>query len=553
MFQIIQLKYFMLLLFCGLILFPATKIKQTQTNISHYHHNHLESGELSANKLDQNSNYFNRVKPSLQSNESINKCRKCASGSSQLHHRSEHDMYGSKLSTRMQDSAKSAWKASKHFASSVITGGVGLSSCRQCTSKSRGSLSTNKQQQQQQVVNGISLANQQRNQQQQQQEQERDEFILQAETDNNTRFAKCSSPASMNNEYNATNNSSQMSGEQQIEVNNSKVEVSYGDDDQHTSVIKVGPTKAANPTAEVSTLPSTLQHNQNQQQVVVQHQQARHQDESGGGLIRVDENNKLTIVTKFNDSDHYSTGPNTSIEMGAPTSSGSGSERSRCESSSSGRGTSSDAGSSASQNGDLDGCASAMNDKQLDNKQNNAITDTTIASSAAPQAIKKHKRKSSLFKANKLFGGSQASLNKFKNFFTGSSSNVIKVTSKEELKQQQQQLDNEHLERSRLRCMELNQASSTVQKTMKLSEQSIVNQVSDVKKDTSEDTGHQDKLNNNIISEQEIRIKAVELGQGGCDQVEVNRREKGDSSDFKAGQKQEQQQVASGEVLIVGS
>lgn len=429
----------------------------------------------------------------------------------------------------MQDSAKSVWKASKQFASSVVTGGVGLSSCRQCTSK-RGSVSTNKrQQQQQQVKGGVSLTSQQQRDNEQQQ---RDEFVIRAE--NSASFEKCS----LNNN----------------DTTNKVAGVSCDDGEQHTSVIEVGPTKATNAATE---------HASDSRQI--QQPQQRQDEQSGGGLIRVDGNNKLTIVTKFNDSD-CSTGPNTSIEIGAPTSSGSGSERSRCESSSSGRGTSSDAGSSASQNGDLDGCSSSVvvvADKRQQQEQ--------VKNNDKHDNAKRHKRKSSLFKANKIFGGSQASLNKFKNFFM-SSSNVVKVTSSEELKhyqQQQQQQDNlnEHLERSRLRCMELNNQTATSHKTMtlKTSDQSIG--VNDVKTSSFEvsseklgncngNSSNENNNNNNISESQDMIIKgesALKLGQGSCEQVEVNHRiDKSEALEqYKSAPNQ--QQVAGGGVLIVGS
>lgn len=57
-------------------------------------------------------------------------CAKCRSGQSKLH-RSEFDLlYGSRLSTRVQDTAKSAWRSTKKLAVSVISSSVSITACK---------------------------------------------------------------------------------------------------------------------------------------------------------------------------------------------------------------------------------------------------------------------------------------------------------------------------------------------------------------------------------------------------------------------------------------
>lgn len=297
----------------------------------------------------------------------------------------------------MQDTAKSAWKSSKKFASSVITGGVNLTGCRKGSSDLRGG---NFQTQQ---LPHLSLGRE-------------------------------------------INQEIEPSIEQQ----------------QHTSVVQINGTD----TADLS-----IAENQAQQQ-------------TNPSLIRVDASKKLTIVTKFNDdqllrqpmqgqqkqSKMSNCSPAQSIET-APSSSGA-SERSRCESSSSGRGTSSDAGSAASQNGDdKEECqASAGADSKItaaedaDNEQQNMTTTSSMQQQqpATTTDKKAHKtRKSSLFKASKVvFGGSQASLNKLKNFFNGKQLKTQQQHSTFEGENYQNGGSGElaAAENSRLRCMELNQA-----------------------------------------------------------------------------------------------
>lgn len=325
--------------------------------------------------VDQNSNYFRRLKPSLQSVESVNTLtgadhQQQQVGQPGLLRRSEHDMYGSKLSTRMQDTAKSAWKASRKFASSVITGSVGgISACRQCTKK-RSS--------------GASLT-----------------------SSGNVAFATCAP-------------NQQLHPQQQAAVC-----VSADNGEHLTSVVEVG--KAV---GEMNLQAQIHAQQQQQQPVFVQPGLSQQQQQpssqsvgpvtshTGDNLIRVDENNKLTIVTKFNDSDcHMSSSSSSGASNHSDhLHSASSSERSRCESSSSGRGTASDAGSSgASQNGDSDG--QEMSKSPVESDIARAAHPASPTCSQDDPQRRQHKRKSSLFKASKVFGGSQASLNKLRSFF----------------------------------------------------------------------------------------------------------------------------------------
>lgn len=271
----------------------------------------------------------------------------------------------------MQDTARSAWKASKHFASSVITGkAVSISGCRKRGSSAEG------------------------------------------------RANRPPTPAQAS-------------------------DASSAQADQHlTSVIKVEST------------------NQQQKQQIHQHQAQQ-------SLIRVDQNNKLTIVTKFNEPDQAQMASNSSgqLELTGQTgqssiatpNSATGSERSRCESSSSGRGTSSDVGSSSSQNGDelpADDAKGPAGVTTLD--ANNNEQSQAKNSDSGQESHKQHRRKSSMFRPARVFG-SQASLNKWKYFFTGKD-----CTGSAKISQQQPAEVGPlsvHLESSRLRCMELNRAA----------------------------------------------------------------------------------------------
>lgn len=305
----------------------------------------------------------------------------------------------------MQDTAKSAWKSSKKFASSVITGGVNLTGCRKGSGgaelNNRGHINTFQPQPQPQQ------------------------------------------PMEMEQEF------GQRPNDQSVE---------------HLSVIQVNGSAVVDSSLET------------------QHQQQQQQQDSS--LIRVDASKKLTIVTKFNDELLHQNGTSPGTEM-APSSGSS--ERSRCESSSSGRGTSSDAGSAASQNGD------DKDDQQQRTPETKAQQTTARPAGGESEGDgkpreKTHKRKgsSSLFKASRVvFGGSQASLNKLKNFFNGGGGGKQLRTPQQQ--QQQSQLNQiaagelshqvsnggggnggieqqsnggeiADAESARLRCMELNQA-----------------------------------------------------------------------------------------------
>lgn len=305
--------------------------------------------------LDENSNYFRRAKQPLQSLESVNEAQ--GPGAAAGQHRSEQDlMYGSKLSTRMQDTARSAWKKSRKFAGSVLAAGGGLSACRR-NSKQRASVSS--------VARRPCV--QQREQQQ---------------------------PATVE------------SGTE-----------------QHTSVIEVGPTTADYVEQQQSEL---------RRATLAPAEQPPLQ-------VKVDENNKLTIVTKFSqlpgaDQEAASRGAHQSLAPSAQAASSSSShccpsERSRCESSSSGRGTASASDSagdlSGSQSGDLAEQVAVLTDegeKAAERRQQpispaiSSDSSSGCASSSSPEQSR-HKRRSSMFKTSRVFSGSQASLNKLRSFF----------------------------------------------------------------------------------------------------------------------------------------
>lgn len=311
-----------------------------------------------------NSNYFRRAKDHLQSSDSLHKAGAAGGPGGQQQARSAHDlMYGSKLSTRVQDTARSAWKKSRKFASSVVTGGLmggGLSACRRNT-KQRASCCS---------------------------------------SSNTVRPAQYS-----------------QTGEQQC-----------------TSVIEVGPT--VGDFASVSLAAnghSATQHNNFSEQQ--QQQQATAPMNDSEAVVKVDQNNKLTIVTKFNG---------------------------RCQSASlSGRETNaSDSGadSAGSQSGDLcerdqgPGAAASepietssaaaaaaeckLNAMDEDEEQQAAVSPaistnsssgcaSSAASNSSQEYNRRHKRRSSssmFSKPAKVFSGSQASLNKLRSFFALASS-----------------------------------------------------------------------------------------------------------------------------------
>lgn len=285
----------------------------------------------------------------------------------------------------MQDTAKQAWRASRQFASSVITGGVSISACRQCTSKRNSSNASARQppaQVQQECSSGVCIEQ---------------------------------------------------------------------DQQQHTSVIEV----VAN-SAESSNAAQDEQKSESTTKP------------SPSNLIRVDHNNKLTIVTKFNDSGESQVSQADPISL-ADTSNGS--ERSRCESSSSGRG--SETCSAGSQNGEdsADHSMAAAHispDRKSLSHSNQPLTNDKSATggqSSDASSSKRHRRKSSIFKAAKVLGGSQLSLNKLKSLFTPAKSiSCSPVDTVQASSEQQQDVMRsfQHLESSRLRCMELNQALKVV-------------------------------------------------------------------------------------------
>lgn len=349
-------------------------------------------------QVDQNSNYFRRAKPSLQSSESINRLDYNDNEASSLsrtanqqatsgHHlgRSAQDIYGSKLSTRMQDGARLAWKRSRKFASSVITNGLGgLSACRKHQmSGAKSSTRSNR--------TPTSAAFHQRHHQ----------SATQFPSHQASSMGSSPSPQPL----------SSPSSTSQV------LECSQLEQRQHTSVVEVGSTvgEYISQHAQVDLVQAASTTKDRQQDADSNNNQKEQQQQEG--LIRVDENNKLTIVTKFNDLSAAS-------GLGTQAASSSCSERSRCESSSSGRGTASDSGSgSGSQNGDHTEAAYQMRQQ----KQQHALSTSQPPNSAfrshqqPPASLKQHKRRASaaLIKgAGSVFSGSQASLNKtFKSFF----------------------------------------------------------------------------------------------------------------------------------------
>lgn len=116
-------------------------------------------------------------------------------------------------------------------------------------------------------------------------------------------------------------------------------------------------------------------------------------------IVRKDENNKLTIVTKFS-----TDSPNTHSASSASSTSGDQSERSRCESSSSGRGTSDDG-----QSGEHS-LVMAANDGRSSREPQRDQAGERLESPMRPES-RRHKRKASMF-------GSQLNLtHKFKSLF----------------------------------------------------------------------------------------------------------------------------------------
>lgn len=391
----------------------------------------------------------------------------------------------------MHDTARSAWRASKQFASSVITGGVGLSACRTCnrrqSSSSGNRRGSNKKSKKQSGESDTDIAGPQQQ--------------------------GCRGAQVSPGKYDSC---AQQAADLVIAQTNS-----VSEDDQHTSVIEVQssqPNCSANRLVPCSASGDQVHQNEslinnnnnnNRNSQMVQHLQHETSDQQqSSSLIRVDENNKLTIVTKFNESECNNQSPNNSASLDLAASSSS--ERSRCESSSSGRGTSSDAGSAtASQNGDMDmeshpGQTAALpvsHDPSLNHSNNDkevtAISKTPVVDS------KRHKRKASLFKASKVFGGSQASLNKLKSFFTGSSSGKVALSNgnplRDQLKDSQQALDGrrDHLDSSRLRCLELNQnnRASSIDPDRVAAANEDLNQVGQGGSDEAERQNLSEKLN----------------------------------------------------------
>lgn len=117
-------------------------------------------------------------------------------------------------------------------------------------------------------------------------------------------------------------------------------------------------------------------------------------------IVRKDENNKLTIVTKFS-----TDSPNTHSASSASSTSGDQSERSRCESSSSGRGTSDDG-----QSGEHSLVLAANDGRSSMGEPQRDQAGERLVSPMRPES-RRHKRKASMF-------GSQLNLtHKFKSLF----------------------------------------------------------------------------------------------------------------------------------------
>lgn len=357
---------------------------------------------------------------------------------------SERDsMYGSKLSTRMQDGARSAWKASRKFASSVVTGrlvGGGFSSC---TKRGAG---------------GPKAAD--------------------------------SMPADL--QVAATHEQPTI---QQQPGRKSQV-------CEHTSVVEVGP-KGAGDSLPAELLARQLAQSEGRpvsssQQVAAAGEESAvelaTEAASAQTMVRVDGNNKLTIVTKFN----QLASEQERLESEQQASCGASGERSRCASSSSGRGTASQPESDASvcshseqadeqlevrgphsslaspeqqqqqqetvvggllgdQKSQQLGKSAQMQDKEQLDKQRQrqlqpispAISSSSSGCSASTssneqQNERRHRRRSSIFKTSRVFSGSQASLNKLRSFFAVASSSV-----QTEQKEQQFQVADDETETNR--------------------------------------------------------------------------------------------------------
>lgn len=422
------------------------------------------------------SNYFSRTRPNLESSESINEIsqieendnqqsrqRQLNNGQQQMSKSQQDLMYGSKLSTRMQDTAKSAWKASRKFASSVITGaGGGLSACRKMGKANRSHKINGKgnaptASHLQQVVPTF-------------------ETCANADTTPNSN-PNISSPQSIQVSVISTQPvvvaaaSGSTGGLEREDLHDNCGASDCNDEEQHTSVIQVNSSTQR---------PISNSNNNNNSNKINCSSDVQKQTE-----VEEQKKQSLTIVTKFCDSDRPSKQANSSGQ-GSLTGS---SERSRCESSSSGRGTSSDAGSAheAELSGEetvmgrqvaIGSVTSTATSSPSPNHHDNT-TQTTPSQviqsddlhSSNSTNTKRHRRKSSLFKASSILSGSQVSLNKVKCFFMGSSSptsnhhqqqvsisngnksagNGVEIISDSSSQQEQ-------MESSRFRCLELNQA-----------------------------------------------------------------------------------------------
>lgn len=312
-------------------------------------------------------------------------CSKCRTGASKLH-KSEYDLvYGSRLSTRMQTTAKSAWKSTKKLATSMVTSGVSLTACRHKSASASMRLNKNKKTKK---LNEDSCDNNQQRQ-----------------------------LTPINQQQQQSNVIGQVCNEQDRSYQPFNKE--QQDEAFHTSVIKLEASNNQDQQITSSSPSSNTNSNTNS-----------NNDESS--YIHKDQNNKLTIVTKFAHQNQQQQQANlndksTNIQVNERAisnnlqcslnlaSSVSCGERSRCESASSGRGTSED---------ERDSATSLKNDSS----ESSEMQQTSLNQDEQLSSAKRHKRRqSAVFKANQLLPMKTANSLKsqFKSLFT--------------MKQQQQQ------------------------------------------------------------------------------------------------------------------
>lgn len=370
-------------------------------------------------------------------------CSKCRSGESKLH-KSEYDIYGSRLSTRMQDTAKSAWRSTKKLATSMVTSGVSLTACRhKSTSSSMRRVKPSRK--------NKKASNKQAFEGQQEQQQQQPVHI--------TTFQQqhWSTTTASNGDLHG-DDGGQLASPPEVHHNNNER--------FHTSVVKLEA--------------GGHQHQNLEHAMDSQHQypdqcqrMCNPEDQHNSQILLKDQHNKLTIVTKFakqqttinannniimqtssaSNEHHQSTSSSAASssssvgldrdEIGAGVNcavnglassgpaSASGGERSRCESASSGRGTSEDdAQSTAGAGGQSPSVTENSRESQA--KTNDNISIKGQHEQHEEEQRKHHKRANSVFKASQLLPKSAANQLKsqLKSFFTNSTATTRSITLK---------------------------------------------------------------------------------------------------------------------------